>query len=256
MYCNKCGKKLNDSDLFCSKCGNKIERIKQEPEIKLNEEQEYSNSQNEGNLNQNQKVKLVFTKGVEGYFAVIGIYIDDIKIGRIKYKKVIETYVTVGEHRLDLKDYNLVSRNYVLNITPDIKTVYIHLYNVSTHPKIKYIKTEKLNGEQQQSNNEIIKNKSVPHSHFKPDYVEIDEEGVVKEIKKSIIWAPLSFLIGLMGFCLEQIPLAIAAIILGIIGFTEGSRNKAAIGTSITGIVIGIATIVYILCVVKSQFII
>jgi len=82
MYCSNCGNELKDNDLFCSKCGNKIERINQQDEIKLNEEKECSNSQNASSVNQNQKVKLVFTKGVEGYFAIIGIYIDDKKRGK------------------------------------------------------------------------------------------------------------------------------------------------------------------------------
>lgn len=65
---------------------------------------------------------------------------------------------------------------------------------MSTRPKIKYVKTERVDNNLQQDlkNNE---NEKLSKSYFKPNYVAVDEENVVKEIKNSIIWAPASVLI-------------------------------------------------------------
>ena len=91
-------------------------------------------------INDNQKIKIVFTGGIT-VLGGVRIYIDGNKIAKLKNKQEIETYVTPGQHKLNLKDFRFVNSDYILNISTEIKSIYIDLgyYIFGLYIVIKFI---------------------------------------------------------------------------------------------------------------------
>lgn len=179
-------------------------------------------------INENQKVKIVFickSADVGG----TGIYIDGNKIARIKNNQKIEAFVTPKQHKLNLKDCRFINVDYILNISPEIKTIYVDVeysltwrYKVE-YPEIKNVRIEKKDSQQS-------------------DLVE-DDGTIVKQIKATTILSPLSLISSILGYYFELLPLGVLAIILGIVGHRRESYNKFARLAAFGGIIFGIGAV-------------
>ena len=179
-------------------------------------------------INEKQKVKIVFT-GVSTDIGGTGIYIDGNKIARTKNNQKIEAFVTPEQHKLNLKDFRLINVDYILNISPEIKTIYIDVgYSVTWRYKVEYPEIK----------NVRIEKKDLQQS----DLVE-DDGTIVKQIKATTILSPLSVVCSILGCYFKLIPLGILAIILGIIGHRKESYNTFARLAALGGIIYGIYAI-------------
>lgn len=237
MYCSKCGNNLNSNSKFCSNCGNKV--INNSP------------NQNAPIANPDQMVKLLFIRATKGYFAQIGIYIDNQKIAESLYWKTFEAFVTVGQHTLTIKDSRTAATGFTLNITPDIKTVYIELYYALYDlARINNVRVERLMSPQQETldnNNVVI---PLPYNNPHPSIFQDDDYRRMRRENEGIplLISGLSSICPFIGLYLEQPIFEILAIILGILAFNNGAKHyRYPRGFARCGIIFGFGILLYLL---------
>lgn len=97
MFCPKCGKELNDYDKFCGGCGTTISPSR-------------------------TSYKLILTrpKNYVGCLISYDIYIDYVKVGKIKNGETIEFDISVGNHVISVNNANAVNINVTADVTADV----------------------------------------------------------------------------------------------------------------------------------------
>lgn len=86
MYCNKCGKKINDNANFCSVCGAKVETLENQEKINTVEVDKKVNENNKINFDN------LFIKVVIGVVLVFIVEVITIKLVVLKYEVKANSY--------------------------------------------------------------------------------------------------------------------------------------------------------------------
>ena len=136
-----------------------------------------------------------------------------------------------GTHKVHLSHFKTYTNDRYLNVSPDMKAIYVELYMVSKYPSVKSVNVERIIGNQQSNNNTYRQNINLK-----------EENNVVIKPEKNLgaVICFISAVIGLFGL---HIP-------FGVLGIAGGGMS---LGTSevkdsfkifaVLGIIIGIIDI-------------
>lgn len=109
MYCNKCGKKLNDNANFCASCGTKTETVENQEKI--------NTVKVDKKVNENNKINFdnLFIKVVIGVVLIFIVELITIKLVALKYEVKANSYNQFNKYN----QYNETNTNTNKNKTKE-----------------------------------------------------------------------------------------------------------------------------------------
>lgn len=128
MNCKNCGYTLFENEQYCRNCGNHISV--QNTQINYQQQNNYTNLSISNNSNK-CKLTLRRKKAFVASLVAFEIYIDNVKVGKIKNGQTIEVEITIGNHEISINKNTPVSIVINKDTTVDVVVFGLNNYGIS-----------------------------------------------------------------------------------------------------------------------------